>query len=123
MDDISEFLLGGQRSPGSMSGIALAIVAGLLASALLGYLVWCYMRERRIERRIKQRKERQCGGNIVPPEQMLAETNEKNHRAHCPPRRAKTAREGEFGGGDIRGNRFEWMRRGGVDEGLEEVRK
>jgi hypothetical protein len=44
MDDVLGLLLGPQRSSGSMAGIVVAIVAVLLATALIGYFVWCYLR-------------------------------------------------------------------------------
>jgi hypothetical protein len=47
-------------------GIVLTLVAVGLAGAVLGYLLWCYVHERRIRNRIKERARRQFGGNIVP---------------------------------------------------------
>ena len=47
-------------------GIVLGVITILAAGALLGYLGWCYFRERQIRKRIRERVKRQCGGNIVP---------------------------------------------------------
>jgi hypothetical protein len=66
MDDISEFLLGPQRSSGSTMGLVLGLIAIAGALALLGYFGWCYFRERQIQKRVRERVKRQCGGNIVP---------------------------------------------------------
>ena len=74
MADISEFLLGPQRSSGSMTGPVLAALAVLIAVALLAYLAWCYFRERQIRKRIRERVKRRCGGNIVPTLPQSRET-------------------------------------------------
>jgi hypothetical protein len=72
MDNVSELLLGPQRSSGSTAGLVVAIVAVLLATALIGYFVWCYIRERKIRRRIQQRIKRPHGGNIAPAGEIPA---------------------------------------------------
>src|SRR5688500_18876024 len=80
MDDISQFLLGPQRSTGSTFGIVLAVIAAALASALMIYLLRCYIQETLIRRRIKQRVHQACGGNIVlgefaPCGNVIAQSN------------------------------------------------
>src|SRR5688572_31725576 len=70
MDDISELLLGPQHPSSSPVGTLLALIAIVLAGALLGYLLWCYLREARIRRRIARRAHQRHGGNVVPAEAM-----------------------------------------------------
>src|SRR5688572_19494873 len=74
MDDISELLLGPQHPSSSPLGTLLTLIAIVLAGALLGYLLWCYLREGRIRRRIARRARQRHGGNIVPPAVVLSET-------------------------------------------------
>lgn len=74
MNNVSELLLGPQQSATSSSGIVLALVSIVLAGALLGYLLWCYLREGRIRRRMARRAHQRHGGNIVPPAVVLSET-------------------------------------------------
>jgi hypothetical protein len=73
VEDISEFILDPQRPAGSTFGVVLAVVAVLLASGFMLYLLRCYVQERRIRKRVRQRAHRQFGGNIVPA-QVLSET-------------------------------------------------
>lgn len=80
MDDVSEFLLGPQRSAVSGFGIVLALIAVGLAGALMIYLLRCYIQERRIRKRIKRRAQQPYGGNIVPPESMPAKMLSQTRR-------------------------------------------
>ena len=80
MDDVSEFLLGPQRSAVSGFGIVLALIAVGLAGALMIYLLRCYIQERRIRKRIKRRTQQPYGGNIVPPELMLVKVLSQTRR-------------------------------------------
>jgi len=80
MDDLSEFLLGPQRSTGSTFGIVLTVIATAVASALMIYLLRCYIQETLMRRRIKQRVHQACGGNIVlaefvPCGKVISQTN------------------------------------------------
>ena len=74
MDDISELLLGPQRSGTSGLGIVLAVIAVVLASLLMAYLLRCYLQEVRIRKRVQRRVHQRYGGNIVPSIQALSET-------------------------------------------------
>ncbi len=80
MDDVSEFLVGPQRSTVSGFGIVLAGIAVALAGALMIYLLRCYVQERRIRNRIKRRAQQPYGGNIVPPELMSAKVLSQTRR-------------------------------------------
>ena len=55
MDDISEFLLGPQHGASSIFGVVLTVVAIALATALMLYLLRCYVQERRIRKRVAMR--------------------------------------------------------------------
>ena len=68
MDDVSEMLLGPQRDSTSALGIVLTLLAVALATALMLYLLRCYVRERQIRKRVARRVHQPYGGNIVPPE-------------------------------------------------------
>src|SRR5687767_14725665 len=71
MDDISEMLLGPQRSAtGSKADIVLAVVGIVLALAVMIYFARCYVQETLMRRRIKKRVHQACGGNIVTPEMV-----------------------------------------------------
>jgi len=106
MDDISELLLGPQRSTGSTFGIVLAVIGVALASALMIYLLRCYVQEALIRKRVKQRVCQPYGGNIVPAEAMssaraLSETKRLHKKSSrmlpLPPRddcRLKVRRRG-----------------------------
>ena len=106
MDDISEFLLGAQRSAGSTFGRVLGVIGVALAIALTVYLLHCYVREALIRKRVKQRVCQPCGGNIVPAEVMssaraLSETKRLSRKSSrvlpLPPRddcRLKVRRRG-----------------------------
>lgn len=80
MDDVSEFLLGPQRSSVSGFGIVLSLIAVALAGALMIYLLRCYLQERRIRKRIQRRTQQQFGGNIVPPELMPSKVLSQTRR-------------------------------------------
>ena len=71
MDDISEMILGPQRSAtGSNFEIVLAVMGIVLALALMIYLARCYVQETLVRRRIKKRVHQTCGGNIVMTEMV-----------------------------------------------------
>jgi hypothetical protein len=81
MDDISELLLGPQRSPTSTFGIVLAVIAVGLAGVLMIYLLRCYVQEARIRKRVKQRVHQPCGGNIVLSAKSLSETRRLRNKS------------------------------------------
>ncbi|HZO85275.1 MAG TPA: hypothetical protein VFC26_08690 [Verrucomicrobiae bacterium] len=66
MEDISELLLGPQRGSTSTFDIVFTAIVIVLAAALMLYLLRCYVQERRVRNRVKQRVHRRYGGNIVP---------------------------------------------------------
>jgi cell division protein FtsN len=80
MDDISELLLGPQRSASSTFGMVLITVVGALAAALMLYLLRCYVQERQLRKRIARRVHQPYGGNIVPPEMMCSENLSETKR-------------------------------------------
>src|SRR5688572_16122340 len=105
MDDISEFLLGPQRSSGPMTGMLLAAFAVLVAAALLAYFGWCYFRERQIRKRIRERVKRRCGGNIVPTLPLSTDTKRRcEESASAPAMR-------EHRPAAVRRRRHPWKRR------------
>jgi hypothetical protein len=65
MNDISELLLGPQRSAGTTFEIILAAIGISLAIALMIYLLRCYVQESLLRKRVKRRVHQSCGGNIV----------------------------------------------------------
>ena len=105
MDDISELLLGPQRSPGPTTGMLLAAFAVLIAGALLGYFGWCYFRERQIRKRIRERVKRRCGGNVVP--RLPVPTDPKRRREESAGARPLT----EHRPAAVRRRRHPWKRR------------
>src|SRR5688572_22601482 len=107
MDDVSEFLVGGQRASGSTFGVVLAIVAVLLATALMGYFVWCYARERRIRKRMERRAVRPDGGNVVPPIQELSETKRLKRKSS----RTLPWPQSESDEGRVRRRRHPWKQK------------
>src|SRR5688572_4628731 len=74
MDDISELLLGPQRSTGSSFGIALAVIGTAVAVALLVYLLRCYVQEAFMRKRVKRLVCGSHGVNVVPSKAMPSET-------------------------------------------------
>jgi hypothetical protein len=89
MDDISQLLLGPQRSTGSTFGVVLTVIATALAGALMIYLLRCYIQETLIRRRIRQRVHQPCGGNIVlaefvPCGKALSQTNRVGKKLSTP---------------------------------------
>jgi len=87
MEDISELLLGPQRSSISTFEIVLTVIVIALATALMLYLLRCYVQERRLRRRVKQRVHRRYGGNIVPGLSETKRLRKKSSRVlplpHC----------------------------------------
>ena len=73
MDDISDMLVGPQRSATSSNfELALAVLGIVLALALMIYLARCYVQESLIRRRIRKRVHQPCGGNIVTPQMVCS---------------------------------------------------
>jgi hypothetical protein len=71
MDDISEMILGPQRSAtGSKFDFVLAVIGIVLALALIVYFARCYVQESLMRRRIKKRVHQAQGGNIVMAEMI-----------------------------------------------------
>ena len=87
MEDISELLLGPQRGASSTFNIVLMVIVIVLATALMLYLVRCYVQERRMRRRIQARVHRRYGGNIVPGLSETKRLRKKSSRVlplpHC----------------------------------------
>ena len=115
MEDISELLLGPQRRDSSTFDIVLTVIVIALATALMLYLLRCYVQERRIRRRVKQRIHRRYGGNIVPGLSETKRLRKKSSRVsplpHCDSSVIKVRRRALRTHGSDIGSRWTRLRR------------